>query len=407
MITIQSAENALKNIYLETVINDINTKTNPFLTMVQNNAKTVSGKEARAAIRFDNEGSIKAGVEGGELPTSTGSVCEIVSPLKNLYGTFQISDKAVRASQNNAGAFASLLGAEMQNLVSTAQKKLNTMLYGNGKKFLGHTEMTNNVLYYFELSPRFAKNVKVGDVVDLYNANNDLIGAGLVVTDMLQSVNNPEDTRFKFTGTLSVANPKMDRMYVYSTSEDDGETELNGIDSVFRQDKIYNLDKATHKQIAPFIMTDDPTLVQQSILNESRIMDFFDGYENHCQGLPADILLVHPLVKKAVFENIKVLRTNVDVAELAGGFKGFSFNGLPVYSDVKCKFGTMYALNSDSWAMHQLCDWTWLSGDDGSVLKQIDGHAGYSATLVKYAELICDKPFIQGKITNYTGKRSV
>jgi hypothetical protein len=62
----------------------------------------------------------------------------------------------------------------------------------------------------------------------------------------------------------------------------------------------------------------------------------------------------------------------------------------------------MYALNSDSWNMYELCDWTWISGDDGSILKQIDGKAGYSATLVKYADLICSKPFIQGKVTNYS-----
>jgi len=55
--------------------------------------------------------------------------------------------------------------------------------------------------------------------------------------------------------------------------------------------------------------------------------------------------------------------------------------------------------------MHQLCDWTWLSGDDGSILKQIDGRAAYNATLVKYADLICEKPFLQGKLTGFSAKR--
>ena len=116
--------------------------------------------------------------------------------------------------------------------------------------------------------------------------------------------------------------------------------------------------------------------------------------------------MTHPRVKKAIFESLKSTRSNIATAELAGGFHGFTFNGIPMYSDVKCKAGTLYALNSKSFAMHQLCDWTWLSNEDGSILKQLPGKATYMATLVKYADLICDKPFLQGRCTNFSALQS-
>ena len=42
--------------------------------------------------------------------------------------------------------------------------------------------------------------------------------------------------------------------------------------------------------------------------------------------------------------------------------------------------------------MHELCDWEWLSNDKGQILRQKEGYPVHSATLVKYADLICDKP---------------
>lgn len=142
-----------------------------------------------------------------------------------------------------------------------------------------------------------------------------------------------------------------------------------------------------------------------SVMSEENVLSFLDGYEEHCQSNPADIFLTHPMIRKALFENLKGTRSNIDVTEMECGFKGFSFNGIPMYADIKCKGGCMYALNSDSWSMNQLCDWTWLNGDDGSILRQIDGKAAYSATLVKYADLICEKPFLQGKVGGYSVKR--
>jgi hypothetical protein len=52
--------------------------------------------------------------------------------------------------------------------------------------------------------------------------------------------------------------------------------------------------------------------------------------------------------------------------------------------------------------LHQLCDWRWLEGDDGKVIKQVANKPVYKATLVKYADMICDRPNSQAIISGIT-----
>jgi hypothetical protein len=408
MITIESAESALRNIYLDVVVNNINTKTNPFLTMIGKNTKDIAGREIKCNIRYGDNGNVVAGPEDGDLPVSTNSkYAEISVPLKNLYGTFQITDKAIRASQNNAGAFANLLSGEMQNLVSTAQASLNEMLYGNGQAFAAYTTRHNfgSAVRSFRIPVRFVENLKVGDKINFYTPNNvkvAIVGGDVII----ESIDTVTGNCTYEAGAMPVAT-RQERLYIVKHENEGAGLVLNGIDSLFMQDgRIYNLDTARHKGINPFLTAVEVVGNEYApVVTEDDVLTFLDGYEEHCQGNPADIILTHPMMRKAIFENLKEFRSNIDVTEMAGGFKGFSFNGIPMYADVKCKGGTLYALNSDSFGMHQLCDWTWLSGDDGSILKQIDGKAAYNATLVKYADLICEKPFLQGKLTGYSTKR--
>ena len=49
----------------------------------------------------------------------------------------------------------------------------------------------------------------------------------------------------------------------------------------------------------------------------------------------------------------------------------------------------------------QLCDWEWMEDEGGRILSKVPGKAAYTATLVKYAELICKRPFAQGMLQAY------
>jgi len=396
MITIATAENALKNIYLDTVINDINKKTNPFLTMVEENTRTASGKDAKVSIRY-GQAAVGTGTETGDLPvTGNDQSVELSVPLKNLYGTFQISDKAIKAASLDPNAFASLLGGEMQNLVAAAQNNLTSMLYGNGSKLLAvfdSADFYNGARNMIQVGAKYINNFSN----NMHLMIMDNTGVAVVDTDNDNLVTDVNTISNIITLSDEVLAKKADRYYIYKY-EDDG-TSMNGLDSIFKQ-RIYGAHISDYPEIAPCNYIDKGAELR--VLDEDAVLEFMDLYEEHCESMPADIMLTHPRVKKAIFESLKSTRSNIATTELAGGFHGFTFNGVPLYSDVKCKAGNLYALNSKSFAMHQLCDWTWLSNEDGSILKQTPGKATYMATLVKYADLICDKPFLQGRCSGFS-----
>ena len=133
MVTITTANDALKNYYLDAVSDALNTKVNPLLARIRKTTADVWGKDVRKLVRYGVAGGVAAGDETGALPATGGNNCvQLVSTLKNLYGTIEISDKAIRASAGNEGAFVNILNDEMQALIKSSEFNFGRMLYGDG-----------------------------------------------------------------------------------------------------------------------------------------------------------------------------------------------------------------------------------------------------------------------------------
>ena len=90
---------------------------------------------------------------------------------------------------------------------------------------------------------------------------------------------------------------------------------------------------------------------------------------------------------------------------MRAGYGAVSVNDVPVYADRFCPDDRIMFLNSDDFALYQLCDWEWLEDEDGKILKQVAGKPAYCATLVKYAELICRKPYGRAKSLTKKGQK--
>ena len=119
-------------------------------------------------------------------------------------------------------------------------------------------------------------------------------------------------------------------------------------------------------------------------------------------GSQIDFIVCSYDVRRKYLDHLALTRTNIDYMNLDGGFKALSYNGIPLIADRFVEEGDMYLLNSKDFKIHQLCDWRWLEGDNGKVIKQKAGSATYGATLVKYADMICDKPIGQVKLSGIT-----
>ena len=384
MVTLTSADNALKKIYLDVVANQLNDKVNPLLAKIEQTSADVYGKEIIKIAPFGINGGIGAGTEEGALPQSAGNnYVKFVTELKNLYGKIEITDKAVRASEYSVGAFVNLLNAEMEGLIRASKFNFGRMIFGDGSGKLATVKSVASGVITMDS----VKNLIEGMVVDFYTSANAIVSemAGARITSVDRS--NKTITVSKTLDSKVVAN-------CYLTVQGSKGNELTGLGKIFASTgTIYGVDRSTNGWLVPHM---DAT---EKLISDTVIQDAIDKLDENV-GSTVDYIACSYDVKRLYQQYLSANKRNIDIMDLQGGYKAMSYSGIPVVADRFVEDGTMYLLNTKDFALHQLCDWQWLEGEDGKVLKQNAGFATYSATLVKYADLICQKPAGQAKISN-------
>lgn len=388
MITIQTADNALKSFYLDAVTEALDLKANPLLAQIQKTSANVVGKDVKKLVRLGMSGGISAGTETGALPTaSEAEKVVFTSTLKNLYGTIEISDKALRASASDEGAFVNILNDEMQTLIKSASLNFGRMLYGDGT---ANIAMITGVDTENTLALDTLKYVMEGMFVDFYTADGKPVEGASGVKVLC--VKHGEDTVVFDKNIGENVNPG-DFVYVHDSMDN----EITGLGAIFGDDNLYGVDRTNKYLLKPY----KKTAVGE--ISESIIQKAIDSIEER-SGEKVNFIVCSWGVKRALAEYYREFKVMMPSVELAGGYKAVTFNGIPVVADRFCPVGTMYLLNTDAFKINQLCDWKWLEGEDGKILKQVPNKPVYTATLVKYAELMCEKPCAQGMLSGIVEK---
>ncbi|MGN1040391.1 MAG: phage major capsid protein, partial [Candidatus Fimimonas sp.] len=354
MVTISSAENALKTLYLGVVADQLNTNVNPLLAKISQTTSDVWGKEIRKLAPFGLNGGIGAGDEDGELPTAgSNAYAQFVLTLKNLYGTIEISDKAIRASQNNSGAFVNLLEAEMEGLIKASKFNFGRMLFGDGSGILAKAvSFEPNVITVDSV-----KNVMEGMIVDVIRATSKATAVYSRTIAEVDRVNK----KITLAGSPLTSSAVVAGDYV--CVQGSYNKEITGLGAIFgNSETLYGLSRSANKWMTPYKAT-------ASQISDVVIQKAIDNLEE-IAGSTADFIVCSAGVKRAYQEYLITNRSNVDVMNLQGGYKAISYNGIPLVSDRFAPEGTMYILNTADFHLHQLCDWRWLEGDNGKVLKQ-------------------------------------
>lgn len=123
MVSLETANNALKSVYLDVLRNQLNDNIDCVMGKIAQTSKDIWGKEIHTFTYIN------------------GKHYQLKSELANIYGRIEITDKAIRASQNSAGAFAELINSEMENLIKETGRQLTNAFYGEDKP---HNYMTKD-----------------------------------------------------------------------------------------------------------------------------------------------------------------------------------------------------------------------------------------------------------------------
>lgn len=385
MVSISSANAALKTMYLDVVANQLNTKIHPFLNQIEKTEQDVVGKLVKKLVPFGLNGGIGAGTESGSLPQAfENNYLVFTSTLKNLYGTIEITDKALRASSNDAGAFVNLLTAEMEGLLDASKFNLSRMLYGNGSGLLTEAVATASGAYTFVATS--LKNLMIGQKIDIYVNGTFIKSARIMAMDFATKT-----ITLNQTATSDMADStKTTSLYIQGSKD----KEITGLGAIFDTtiSTIYGVTKAANQFLNPISQT-----VSAANFSEASLMGVVDAINEKTGG---DVnFIVASYDARRSFQNLFANnKLNLDVLTLDGGYKTLSFNGTPFLAERFIEDGTIYFLNSDDFKLHQMGDWQWIENDKGQILRQKEGYPTHSASLVKYAELVCNKPGGQGKL---------
>lgn len=383
MVSLIGVEGALKDVYLGVLSNQLNVSTNPLLTKIKRTTKDVWGKEIVKLAPYGLNGGVGAGGELAVLPSAYGNnYVQFRASLKNLYGKIEISDKAIRSTANQLGSFVNLLQDEMEGLVKASSFNLGRMLYGDGTGKLGtalYTQSDGGNIVCDKVN-----NIVEGMVIDFYTDDEaDYEKCRVTYVDRVNKIIRVNKS------TIRVLSSKPYDMYVQGSRGH----EITGVNALFNgSETLYGLTRANYPWLNPYNSTEAKEVSDNMIQSA---VDFLD--EN--ADSKVNYISCSSKVRRAYQQYMNAYKSNIDIVELEGGFKALSYNGIPMYADRFVDDDTMFLLNTNDFTLHELCDWQWIEGDCGHILKQMNNYPAYTATLVKYAELICDRPNGQAKIT--------
>lgn len=140
MISLTTANTALRDVYLGVLANLLKEDGDIFFKKLKYSTAGVYGNLIQFLCRREDK------------------VSTLSSKLTTMTASFAISDKAIRVSENNAGAFVNLLNDEIEDMVHETQAEMARCLYG--------VEST-----------RKTDKMNFTSVKELFNKNNELYGS--------------------------------------------------------------------------------------------------------------------------------------------------------------------------------------------------------------------------------------
>ncbi|MDE7084738.1 MAG: phage major capsid protein, partial [Clostridia bacterium] len=302
MITITNADAALKDYYLDAVNAQLNGEVSPFFNAITKSSENVFGKDVKLAIAKGGMAGVVAGAEDGALPAPRSNrYYGVTLPLKNIYGTIEISDKAMRASENSAGAFVNLLNAEMEGLVAGAKANFARMLYGDG-----------NGLLCTVVSKKSSKVLVVNNAKSFFKGLKVTVGtAENTVAEV-----NTESREITFENAITDSFSGGEKICLTGANGN----ELIGLSGIFDGSELYGYTKSSESYFQPYIKR-----CGVSALKEGDIVDVIDAIEEIADGKVNMILCSHK-VRKQIAALMSASRRIVNSADIAAGYSSIVIN---------------------------------------------------------------------------------
>lgn len=394
MSTLTTVEQSLRSFYLPGLRYQLNDKASAFLAQVEKGSESVVGKDIIMALRYGRVGGIGNRADDGTLPTANARKTKQAKwETKNLFSRFQITDKTVKASKSNVGAFANMLEMEIADCENDAKLDLSRQALGDGTGKL--TTLTSTSTY--AAGPPKILGFTVGStmylaegmLVDAYAANNTLIATAVAMEILLVD----DATLHVHIEVPSDLNASITTGAYLVVSGNYG-IELTGVAAVMGAATLYGIAKADYPWLTPQLRA------LGGEISENAMQALIDQCETR-SGSKINFMQGSLGVRRAYIDYLSANKQISNTLDLKGGWTALSYNGIPFVGDKYVPASTLDLLDLSDWAMYQMTDYEWLD-EDGAMLSRVANKAAWEASLVKYCDIGCQRPRGQARMTTIT-----
>jgi len=390
-----AVQEALKHLYLPGLCYQLNDKASPFLAQIERKTENVVGMDIILAIRYGRVGGIGNRDDDGTLPTPNSRKTKQAKwETKNIFARFRITDKVIRASRSNVGAFASMLEQEIADCEADARLDQSRQALGDGTGKLCTISAVAHAAGVLTLTVDNTMYLADGMLLDVIDAsatpNAPLAnGAGLEVTLVDDATGQ---VQLACANDIS-ANVQANADYLVVSGNLD--RELTGVGAVMDAGTLYGLSRTTY----PWLKAKKFNVNGE--ISENVMQKYIDLVEIKTASTVGFIQCAHD-VRRAYIDLLNANKQTVNSLELKGGWKAISYNGIPLSPDKYLPNGTLDLLDLNDWGLYQMADWDWMDMD-GAMLKQVTNKPAYEATLLKYCDIGCRRPAGQARLYGITG----
>lgn len=395
--TLTTVAEALKEFYLPGLRYQLNDKASAFLAQLEKREESVVGKEIVMAMRYGRVGGIGNRADDGTLPTPNARKTKQAKwETKNLFSRFQITDKTVRASKSNVGAFADMLEMEIADCENDAKLDLSRQALGDGTGLLANVAGASSYAAGPPKTLTFVVDSTMylaeGMLIDIFANGGTSAISGASAIEILTVT---DSTKTVVVGVASDIHAS-----IASSNEDiyiagNYGLELTGRAAVLgAANTLYGLAKTSYPWLIPQLKT------VSGEISENAMQEMIDLCETRT-GSKINYLEGSLGVRRAYIDYLSANKQITNTLDLKGGWTALSYNGIPFVGDKYVPSGVLDMLDLNDWAMYQMSEYEWLDAD-GAMLTRVADKAAWEATLVKYCDLGCQRPRGQARLSSIT-----
>lgn len=394
--TIETMNQALKDIYLDPITKMINEQSGPVLAAIEKSSDDIKAGVIKFAAQYGRHGGIGAIEENGDLPdASPRKYKQGETGTKNLVGRITFTEKLMLISKNDKASFVDQVSTQMEDITNDVRDMMRRNLMGKSDGIMASVKAAVTGGKEVQIADEDSiKAFYVGQQIDIITVTSGAVTATKVDGKYIADVDYKNRKIIFDENVTCAANDKI-------TLHGNFNKELIGLGEIFTLDNtIYSIDRSKNKwfncQEYDFSSGSNPSAFNSMYLQEA--IDDIDDFA----GAKPNFICCNSGMQRAYIDEQNTYKRNLEYKNVDGGYKTVAYNDVAISKEKYMKDNLIKLINTDNFTLAQVADWGWLDAD-GSVLSRVANKAAYEASLTKYCELICRKPSAQAIIRGVKG----